>query len=293
MNKVKNFEKKRTELLIVQPKLDGYRCITEIDSNNKVDLLSRNGIIYRNFPKIYTAIRELNLQNMVLDGEIMSDDFQSMQRSAFAEKRATTVGDVKYYVFDLLTAQEWSDRKCSRSFLPRYDNLCSLLKDKHPDIIVVESIICRNMKEVTRAYERFLEEGYEGAIIRNNVPYEWKRTDNLMKLKPNLDPLSPKTMDCIIVGTTEGRYKYEGKLGALVVQQENNKICEVGTGFTDAMREEDWESCVGDIVEIKYQELTPDGIMRFPSFLRFRDDKKFEERINEETPAMRCNGEYL
>jgi ATP-dependent DNA ligase len=65
-------------------------------------------------------------------------------------------------------------------------------------------------------------------------------------------------------------------LGGYVVTQENGKQCEVGSGIIDTERSAIWkdrEAVVGRTIEVKYQELTPDGIMRFPTFIRFRNDK--------------------
>ena len=60
------------------PKLDGYRCIA-ICSYGDVTLYSRNGSEYKNFP---TIIEALSLQcqdkEFVLDGEIMSNDFNKL-----------------------------------------------------------------------------------------------------------------------------------------------------------------------------------------------------------------------
>jgi ATP-dependent DNA ligase len=65
-------------------------------------------------------------------------------------------------------------------------------------------------------------------------------------------------------------------LGKVLVKQENGVAGEVGSGFNDADREYIWnnkDKFLGRKIECKFQELTDDGKMRFPIFLRFRDDK--------------------
>jgi ATP-dependent DNA ligase len=47
----------------------------------------------------------------------------------------------------------------------------------------------------------------------------------------------------------------------------------VGTGFSDAMRKEDWNSRIGEFIEVECMQLTPDGKFRHPRFLKRRWDK--------------------
>lgn len=69
----------------------------------------------------------------------------------------------------------------------------------------------------------------------------------------------------------EGTGKYAGMLGALIVDNGKAEV-EVGSGFTDAERREFWEN-PPECIEIKYQEELPSGSLRFPVFVRARDDK--------------------
>ena len=129
---------------------------------------------------------------------------------------------------------------------------------------------CDSWEQVYANHARYLAEGYEGTILRNDTPYEWKRTDNLLKIK------DMQSMDCIYSSINEGTGKAKGMMGSITVIQENGVECEVGTGFTDEMRKEFWDAGImlaGRTVEIKYQELSPDGCMRFPVFIRMRPDK--------------------
>ena len=51
---------------------------------------------------------------------------------------------------------------------------------------------------------------------------------------------------------------------------------QVGSGLTDDIRESVWNmpnAFVGRLIEVRYQEVTPDGSLRFPTFVCFRNDK--------------------
>jgi len=74
----------------------------------------------------------------------------------------------------------------------------------------------------------------------------------------------------------EGTGKYVGQLGAVECLLQNKQIVRVGSGFKDDERTKLWERASelpGQYIEVKYQEKTKDGSLRFPVFLRFRKDK--------------------
>jgi len=268
INKIKKMDEKVQFPVYVQPKLDGYRAVS--NTSGDYELKSRNGKVYENFPQIVEALREIGYDEDCVDGEIMSDDFQSMQRTAFATKKKRTVGDVRYHIFDHIQDNEFSRKACYRNFLLRLPEI-EKYRDKHPLIKVVETIRCESWEEVYAAHEVFKEQGYEGTIVRLNKCYEFKRTDSLMKIKEML------SQDCRIGQVIRGKGKNKEIMGAIrVIQEDGQTMCEVGTGFTDEMRVSFWDKkdeLIDKVVEIKYQELTPDGVMRFPVFLRFREDK--------------------
>lgn len=85
--------------------------------------------------------------------------------------------------------------------------------------------------------------------------------------------------DVVIINAFEGEGKYRGSLGGIVVLHGNVSV-KVGGGFSDLQRQEFWEvwnncrnSLEGRLVEVEYHEETPDGSLRHPRFIRFRDDK--------------------
>lgn len=260
---------------LVGPKLDGYRCLAIVDKSDAT-LLSRNGTEFQNFPQIKEALVELanklNAHTLIFDGEIMSNDFNKMQQSAFASKRGTTVGDVVYNIFDTISFAEWQHQTFTLPYFDRYNKLVSTAENFPENIRLVEHKKVTSLDEVLALEKKYLEEGYEGAMFKPNIPYYFgKKQNRMLKFKTML------SQDCEITGTFEGGGKYIGMLGGLIVAQENGETCEVGSGFTDAMRTELWEArdtLKGRMVEIKYQELTPDGVMRFPIFIRFRPDKE-------------------
>ena len=136
----------------------------------------------------------------------------------------------------------------------------------------IERIICdAEYDEIKSLHDDFVSDGYEGAMIKDlSAPYHFGRNYSVMKLKAFHD------VDLPIEGFVEGSGRHRGKLGAVVVDY-NGVNVQVGSGFSDKLREQIWndrENFTGRIIEIRYQEVTPDGSLRFPTFVCFRNDRQ-------------------
>ncbi|NVM34014.1 MAG: hypothetical protein HWN81_00360 [Candidatus Lokiarchaeota archaeon] len=273
------------------PKFDGYRCLAVLEDGN-VTLYSRNGTVYLNFPSVEKSIRDLwwdSKQNFkcVFDGEIMSDDFNSMQQSAFASTRGTTVGDVTFYIFDMIPFEEWSNNQFTTKASIRYNNLEFLFdmsRDKMSDLNInnikmVPHKLITTMADINKLEQDYIKDGYEGVMVNPDIPYyKGKKSNKMLKFKTML------SMDCEVVEVYEGEKgkKFEGTLGGITVVQENGIKCNVGSGFNEIKgswkeRNMIWQNpevILGRIVEIKYQELGSEGRMRFPIIVRYRNDKQ-------------------
>jgi DNA ligase-1 len=269
--KSKGLETLVSKGVFVSPKLNGYRCLA-VKEDGVVTLYTRNGVEYSNFPQIEEALK-LIPGNFALDGEIMSDDFNSMQKTAMSSKSKNTVGEITYYVFGWIPFDEFKALKFTSPTNKRLESLFVFF-EAYEDIIPpcikeVKHEYITSLSEALALEAEFLSQGYEGAMLLPNIPYYLGRKSNaLLKLK------TFQSMDCTILSLKEGEGKNVGKLGALVVMQENGITCDVGTGFSDEDRAEIFSNpnlYLNRIIEVQYQELTPHKRMQFPSFKRWRD----------------------
>ena len=274
-NKCKKLQQIVEKGVWVSPKLDGYRCLA-VGVDGEFTLYSRNGSVYQNFPNIKEALGTMfPVGYHVFDGEIMSGSFNEMQKSAFASKRGTTVGDVKYHIFDYINYFQWIAGRFLDGYAARYFKLLEVFASSvkvSELLLIVPHYLCGDLGTVRTLQAKFEGQGYEGAMCNPDIPYYMGRKSNsLLKFKSML------TWECEIIGFVEGKGRLEGTLGKVLVRQENEKNGEVGSGFDDAERHEIWskqDSTLGRIIEVKFQEITEDGMMRFPIFLRYRADKE-------------------
>lgn len=269
----KNLQKIVGEGVYVSPKFDGYRCLAVCDRGT-VQLYSRNGTLFENFPSIVETLETLCQDaSFILDGEIMSDDFNAMQQTAMSSKSGKSVGDVKYHVFGWVDSNEFESSNFKMPTKQRLDNLTALFQANPglTNVVQVEQKLVHKVEDILNLETTFMSLGFEGAMALPNIPYYLgKKSNRLMKFK------TMHSQDCKVVGLYEGEGKHEGRMGGLKLIQENGLACDVGSGFTDEERETIWKdpSCaIGRTLEVKFQELTPDGIMRFPVALRWRNDK--------------------
>lgn len=106
--------------------------------------------------------------------------------------------------------------------------------------------------------------GGEGLMLhRGDAPYRALRSDDLLKLKPYSDA------EARVVSQVPGRGKHAGRMGALWVQTGEGIRFKLGTGFSDAQRDD--PPAPGAWVVYQFNGLTAKGVPRFARFLRVRE----------------------
>ena len=279
----KKHEKKMTGEVYVEPKLDGVRVITICDvDKDEVKMFSRNGKELNNFPKIFEqfdSMLDQMSESMVFDGEIMSDDFQTLMREIHRKGGAKT-DDAVLNVFDCLTLEEFKEGGSGDELIKRKENLLSYKYG--PNVSVVQFVKMNlddedGQKQFADYNKMCIDRGFEGIMVKPiNGIYECKRSSLWLKVKPFIE-VSLKVVD-----TEEGTGRNVGKLGALIVEgTDMDKLIKtnVGSGLTDTDRETFWKAkdkLIGQIVEIRADAITQnqdsknEWSLRFPRFLRFR-----------------------
>jgi len=269
------FDRKRmSDWVYIEPKLDGIRCLAIVE-NNEVKLFTRQGKLVTNFDE--TVGKELLLMgNGCYDGEIMSKDFTELMRQVY-RKENNNIDDVYFAIFDYLTLDEWKEKKGKHTLKDRKKFLSKQIGTKYAKEnlkylkqVRFEPQLLPSDKVLKETHDRWVSQGYEGIMIKDtDSVYQFKRDWSVMKYKVFFDA------DCKVIALQEGTGKHTGKLGSFLVDYKGTKV-NVGSGLTDAIREQIWKdpnSHIGRTIEVRYQEETPDGSLRFPTFVCFRNDK--------------------
>jgi DNA ligase-1 len=282
-----NHESKVTGEKLVEIKLDGVRVITIVYPNGNVDQYSRNGKELVNFPHIKAQLAKHAVffaEPTVLDGEIMSASFQDLMKQVH-RKSDVSSDDAVLHLFDILTLREFQEGRGEHQQINRSVTLhhwYNSIRDHMPNVTVVgqELVDLRTAEGSARFGEinrQAIAGGYEGIMIKDPTAcYETKRTVAWLKQKPFIE------VSLTVIGLEEGTGKNVGRLGALIVEGvDDGKTIRtnVGSGLTDAQREEIWAnqtSVIGQIVEVradaatKNQDSEGEWSLRFPRFKGFR-----------------------
>ena len=281
-----NHEKKMIGTKQIEVKLDGVRVLA-VCREGKVELFSRNGKQFHNFPHIIKEIESVLAvkpapYDCVLDGEVMSANFQDLMKQVH-RKDGKQSDDAVLHLFDFIPLEEflkggWDKPQTYRSNLVKYWIIENESVLKHVQYLDWEEV---NL-DTQEGQERFValnkqavDGGYEGVMIKDvDAPYECKRTHAWLKAKPFIE-VSLEVKD-----VEEGTGRNVGKLGAFVCEgyDDGKHISvNVGSGFTDSNRDNFWankDSIPGNIVEVRADAITQnqDGTysLRFPRFKTFR-----------------------
>jgi DNA ligase-1 len=244
----------------IQPKLDGMRCIY-----HQKGLWSRTRKPINALDYLLEALSKIDV-NLVLDGELynhdLKEEFEVIMSAARRDEASKDSLKIQYHVYDVVLDKPFSDRT-------------KLLKEltSHPSIKIVPTKTVNNEEELLKAYEEFMDMGYEGAIIRNlDSKYENKRSNNLQKLKEFSDD------EFKVVGIEEGRGKLAGHVGAFICEI-NDKLGKRTFNAKAEGKQEFLKECFenpslwkGKQLTVRYQGFTTKNVVpRFPVGVRFRD----------------------
>jgi len=289
-------------LWIYEMKLDGYRITCSV-RDGKVALVSRNGNSYtRQFEALLGDLGSIE-ENLILDGEVVVETSKGVSDFQLLQNYLTNrIGDLKYYVFDILYLNGHSIMKFP--LLKRKELIDALFKKYDFTKVLKLQYQTGEGKEL---FQKLSGEGHEGIIAKDPqssyVP--GKRTESWLKIK------STQKQEAVICGYTppQGSRKYFGSIILGFYEGSTLKyIGNCGTGFNDtSLKElyEKFEQLKADkcpfiippklswtkgkpiwikprlVTNIKFMEWSREEIMRTPVFMGLREDKDPEEVVNE------------
>lgn len=220
--------------------------------------------------------------NIALDGEITLthkgtlNSKEQYKQTMMITRRDGEKHGIKMLVFDVMSADDFLNQTSTTPYSERRKKLDELFKNTRLLCFEVLPIIYQgtDTTKITTLLNQCIDEGEEGIMINlTDAPYEFKRTNNLLKVKKMND------IDLTVVGFEEGRNRHEGRLGALLVEYKGN-IVKVGSGLSDDLRQEIWNNQIewlGRTIVVQYFEETTNQTgetsLRFPVYLDYRTDK--------------------
>jgi DNA ligase-1 len=262
----------------VEYKYDGVRVIAIVQKGSAT-LYSRNGKILPNFNLIEDALSKPEYNGLVFDGEVMSEDFQTLMKQVHRKSGANTE-DAYLALFDMLTLEEFEAGYTPITSVERrkrmIDTVIEDSKIKVVDAFSVDFDTEEGQAEFDKLNKHALAEGYEGLMIKpDSEGYKCKRSHAWLKVKPFIE------VTLTVIALEEGTGKNAGMLGALVVEGEDDGKffhVNVGSGLSDDNRKDIWaaqDKVIGQLIEVRADAATigqdsDTWSLRFPRFKTFR-----------------------
>lgn len=266
----------------VQLKEDGMR-FNAIVTDGKCEFKSRNGKTIDLLGNLESQFVEMSHGiDCVFDGELLvkidgkiadrqtgNGILNKANKGTISEAEAAMVTAT---VWDMIPYAYFVDGYCPVLYSTRFMRLqeCTNLKR----IEIVPSIIVDSLDEAKAIFEQYLIDGKEGIILKDlDAVWENKRSKKQIKFKGELE------CDLKIVGLEEGAGKYQGKLGALLVESSDGILkVSVGSGLTDADRIAlNSTTILGKVIAVKYnariKNKQGEESLFLPIFLELREDK--------------------
>jgi len=254
--------------IIVQPKLDGNRCMIKIE-NHVATMYTRKGdVMPVQLNHILQGIMEQNLypyELVILDGELFSEEISFNTLNGLIKKVTVTSEDkekrklIKFHLYDVMFIEGYEKRS---KFIQAFADV------KNIEIVPSYEIVASD-DTIQHWLEKFLKEGHEGLMIRQlGMPYEHKRTWQLCKVKVFEDE------EFKLVGFEED--VRGGFVGAFTMQdKKGNRFNAGASGQSVEERVEMWnnpDKYIGKLATVEFFGRSEYGIPRFPKFKGVREN---------------------
>ena len=265
-----------------QPKLDGIRCIAMREG-----LFTRTGKEITAVPHIHEALEPFfkKYPNAVLDGELYNhaykDDFNKIihlvrKQNLTDEHLEESEEMIQYWIYDAPVIGEGFGGRYNWTEKDSFSDRTSILDAQFPNLgldkkdclVLVETIEINGREQLDRCYEDYVEAGYEGQMIRLDGPYENKRSPRLLKRKDFIDE------EYTVLGWEEGSGNRAGTIKHLKFKNKDGREFNSNIkGSFDYLKKllKNANDLIGKEATVKYFNLTPDGVPRFPYVIAIRD----------------------
>lgn len=258
---------------IGQRKFDGVRSMASINADGSVSLKSRKGKEFPHMNHLRQQVAGLKgiPDGAFLDGELYSDTLTFQEVVGLVRRESLKAGDedklkqISYRLYDML-----DPNNRNAGFQDRYDALKKILGSNPPqNLILTKNFEINDKADVKPLHDQFVNEGYEGIMIRNKKGEYGinKRSKNLQKFKEFFD------QEFQIVGYEEGNGNAKGTV-IWICMTENGDLFSAQPKGTVAERAEYFQNgddYIGATLTVRYFEMTDDGIPRFPKGVAIRN----------------------
>lgn len=229
--------------VIIERKFDGVRALINKNEDGSINIMSRTGHNYVGLTHIEEEVKKvLTVPNIYLDGELYIHGKKLQNINKIIMKASNSERSlVKFYIFDVVvTERGTTDEEINISDVGAQDRKFILKRLLAPHklnaLILVDYEIVHTMEDIERIAIAYINEGYEGAIIRRislsyEPGYNNYHSANVLKVKPRPDA------EYKVIGYTKGtKGKGEGAILFVCATETGLEFTSMPKDLTDAER---------------------------------------------------------
>lgn len=277
---------------ILSLKIDGNSA-TVFNLEDETYILSRSGAAMEGFEHIIDFYRKNLPLNYVYCGEFLKRNYENLEHgelfrvtNGIVNSKDKDKSSIQHIVFDMVPYKEYKNNSFSETFYTRHLRIMSNFEQYSPyfkekeldegyeylDAMHVPYLYRGKNNEIINYWlDKAKKQKLEGLMLNlSNEKYKFGPQKGLLKIKDFY------TMDLVVSGIKE--HVRGNTVGALIVDYKGNRV---GVpSMSDENRKLFWENkedIIGKVIEVKYFRETEDKFgnksLRFPSFVRVRDDK--------------------
>jgi DNA ligase-1 len=294
--KLASFGEDSKETWYASRKLDGVRCLAVVDDEGRCKLYSRMGKEFTTLDKVKEAIEATNIINTVFDGEIClidedgNEDFQGVMKQL--RRKDHQIENPVFMIFDMIHKLDFeagkqrfdghlSDRLHKLRTFIDYD-MSEHANNFHlgTTLRYLEQYVITDGRHFDKWAQMANDNNWEGFMLRKDVPYEGKRSKNLLKVKTFHDA-EYEVIDCDFAPMSvvrDGKEAQEIMLSQVYIEHKGYKV-KVGSGFSQEQRiKYKMEDIIGKTITVQYFEETSNdkgGIsLRFPTVKHIYENER-------------------
>lgn len=255
-----------------QPKLDGVRLLCTINASNEVTCLSRTCKPFSTVPlqNIIKSVQKMGIQNITLDGELYTPNLVFEEIVGICRNHTkpdkSKYDKLMFHVYDIIPMKS---EDMSMDYIDRLQMLKSIVKNKtDPYVTLVDTCTLRSIDEIYDKHDHYVSLQFEGIILRNiKGTYVSTRSYNLQKYKHFQDT------EFIITDVKEA---VGNDVGTAILQCATSSMSHFwvrpkGSREHRTRLLASGNDIVGKYLTVRYQNLTDNGLPRFPVGVSIRD----------------------
>jgi len=273
-------------------KYDGVRLILHIDENGVCHFRSREGNYFYTLKPLENQFSNFPKRNVILDGEvcIMEENHEDFKKIVSEIKRdGHIIINCRFFVFDYISFEEFDKKKGTKLYSERlkelteiYNQMCEENHDFSIYVSLVKEAIIKDDDHLQRLTAQAKDNDWEGLIIRKDVGYEGKRSNNMLKVKK----FQEAEYICIGIESTKMRIVRNEEeieietMGNIIIDIGDRNKVSVGSGFTLAERNHFYKNpqdIINKAITVSYFDKSSDKngkpSLRFPTFRCVHDSE--------------------